>query len=98
VAQQENKTSEVQEKSPLLDLNAGDVLVHKKGMRYVVEDTEAYYSEAVEELGALDPSEIPMVGYRAMYGERKKWFRPRTMFTEDRFTKDGTIHDLFDLV
>lgn len=73
----------------LLDLSAGDVLLHhKSGQKYVVLDADDhYFSEYYDpDNPDVSPLEVPMVHYQALYGDRKKWFRPRTMFTEQRFS------------
>ncbi len=44
---------------------------HFKGMEYEVIDI-AYHSETTE----------PMVVYRAMYGDKKLWVRPASMWSE----------------
>lgn len=80
---------EAQVTKTLLELSTGDIIRHnEKGGRYVIEDLEAYFSELPL------PFDEPMIGYRALDGEKKKWFRPKCMFTEDRFTIEGNVYDI----
>ena len=59
---------------------------HFKGNLYEVIDT-AYHSETLEE----------MVVYRALYGERKLWVRPLSMWNEI-IERDGKRMVRFELV
>lgn len=59
---------------------------HFKGNLYEVIDT-AYHSETLEE----------MVVYRALYGERKLWVRPLSMWNEI-VERDGKRMVRFELV
>ncbi len=80
-----------QQTNKLIPIRERDVLLHvKSGNRYLVEDTEAFFSEA-DIYMKEKPSNVPMVGYRALYGNQSKWFRPRDMFTEDRFKPIGCL-------
>ena len=54
--------------------------VHYKGGEYEVVGV-ARHSETEEEL----------VVYRALYGERGLWVRPKAMFTETVSTPDGAV-------
>jgi len=54
--------------------------VHHKGAEYEVVGV-ARHSETEEEL----------VVYRALYGERGLWVRPKPMFTETVETADGRV-------
>jgi hypothetical protein len=78
-----------------IKLEVGMILYHQKTCEYyIIEELEAFYSEMP------DPLEAPMVGYRALYGAKLKWFRDKHMFTHDRFqvVKDILLHTPDDTV
>jgi hypothetical protein len=70
-----------------LVMGVGDVLLHLKTQQcYKVLSFGNYYSEYTDpDNPQVKPTDVEMVHYQALYGDKKKWFRPLEMFTADRF-------------
>jgi len=66
------------------ELKIGSKYKHYKGNEYLVLDV-AKHSETLEEY----------VVYKAIYGEKKTWIRPLTMFLE-KIEKDGLVFNRFE--
>lgn len=63
----------------IINLENGQLLLHKKGKPYKVKDTEVSHSE---------DAGTPHVLYKPLYKtDRKLWVRPTWMFTSDRFAQ-----------